>query len=64
MYTVSCRDLGGDCDHAVSGKTIDETKQAMLKHAQEDHADRIATLSNDQKNGMEMKLTNILSAQS
>ena len=64
MYTVSCRDLGGDCDHSVSGNTIDETKQAMWKHAAEDHGDMIATLSEEDKKGMVGKLTNFLSAQS
>lgn len=64
VYGIVCRNLGGDCGHSVSGSTIEEAKQAMWKHAQEDHADMVATLSDDQKQGMEMKLINFLSAQS
>ncbi len=64
MYSVSCKDLGADCDFRVSGETIEETKNKMFAHAKEDHGDQIANMSEAEMAGMDKKLEDFLAAQS
>jgi predicted small metal-binding protein len=45
MKRLACRDLGMDCDHIVSGSTIEEVKQKAMAHAKEKHGDTLKTMS-------------------
>jgi len=54
MYSVACRDLGMDCDHVIRGETKEEVKQGAFAHAQEVHADMLASMNTpEQMAGME-----------
>lgn len=35
--SISCRDVGMDCDFTTSGETTEEVLQAAAKHAKEAH---------------------------
>lgn len=35
--TVSCKDLGGNCDYVAEGKTEKELIQNLSDHAKKDH---------------------------
>lgn len=35
MKTMTCRQMGGPCDHAFSGETADEVIKAQDKHLKE-----------------------------
>ena len=61
---LSCSDLGSsDCTHTVQGNTAEQTKKAFLKHAQDDHADLVASLTAEQMIAMEHRMDEVLAAQ-
>ena len=35
--SISCRDVGVDCDFKATGKTVEEVMQACAQHAQSAH---------------------------
>jgi predicted small metal-binding protein len=35
--SLSCRDVGADCDFVACGKTVDEVMQKAADHARTDH---------------------------
>ena len=37
MYTISCRDVGRDCDCVVQGETEEEIMRNAAEHAVKDH---------------------------
>ena len=37
MYTISCRDVGRDCDCVVQGETEEEIMKNAAEHAVKDH---------------------------
>jgi predicted small metal-binding protein len=37
MYTISCRDVGRDCDCIVQGETEEEIMKNAAEHAVKDH---------------------------
>ncbi len=37
MKTLSCRDVGVDCDYQAKGKTVDEVLRKTAEHAKKDH---------------------------
>jgi predicted small metal-binding protein len=39
MKTMTCKDLGGPCDHRLSAATWDEMVGAMVKHVMANHPD-------------------------
>jgi predicted small metal-binding protein len=39
MKTMTCRELGGACDHQLTVNTWDEMVQAMTRHVMEKHPD-------------------------
>jgi predicted small metal-binding protein len=49
MKTLKCRDLGMDCDHVVTGSTVEEVKQKAFEHAGKVHADIMKTMSTPQQ---------------
>ena len=60
MKTMTCKQLGGKCDHKLSADTWDQMVQAMTKHVMEKHPDvakDMETMHNDdpEKWGKEMK---------
>lgn len=53
MPQIECRELGADCDAVITGATADEVKQKAYAHAQEKHADLLASLTPEQQAGMD-----------
>ena len=41
MYTISCRDVGRDCDCIVEGKTEEEIMKNAAEHAVKDHGYKV-----------------------
>jgi predicted small metal-binding protein len=39
MKTMTCRQLGGSCDQALSAETWNEMVKTMTKHVMENHPD-------------------------
>ena len=39
MKTMTCKQLGGPCDHALSAESWEEMVQKMVKHVMETHPD-------------------------
>ena len=37
MYSVSCKQLGADCDFVAKGQTPNQTRAKIFKHAIEEH---------------------------
>ncbi len=37
MKTLSCREVGVDCDYQAKGKTVDEVLRKAAEHAKKDH---------------------------
>ena len=37
MYTISCRDVGRDCQYLVQGETEEELMKNAAEHAVKDH---------------------------
>ncbi len=40
MKTLSCRDLGVDCDFTATGKTDEETMRKLKEHVSQVHPDQ------------------------
>ena len=60
MKTMTCKQLGGKCDHKLSADTWDDMVQAMTKHVMEKHPDTAKEMEkmhkeDPQKWGKEMK---------
>jgi len=60
MKTLTCRQLGGACDQALSAETWDEMVKAMTKHVMDKHPDvarQMEKMHNDDPKqwGREMK---------
>lgn len=47
MKSLSCRDLGGDCDFTVYGETTEIVKARILNHTKRDHADKLEDMSKE-----------------
>ena len=45
MKTLSCRDMGVDCDFVAKADTIEETVKIATDHAMEAHAEKIVEMS-------------------
>ncbi len=39
MKTMTCKELGGKCDHKLSAQSWDEMVKGMTKHVMEKHPD-------------------------
>ena len=39
MRTITCRELGGNCDQKLTAETWDEMVQVMTKHVMDEHPD-------------------------
>ena len=37
MKTLSCKDVGVDCDYQARGKTVNEVLKKATEHAKKDH---------------------------
>lgn len=37
MKTLSCKDVGVDCDYQARGKTVNEVLKKATEHARKDH---------------------------
>jgi len=37
MKTLSCKDVGVNCDYQARGKTVDEVLKKATEHAKKDH---------------------------
>ena len=61
MKSLSCKDLGGmDCNYTAKGATADEVKQAMFAHAQQAHADKLASMTPEQMQEVQQVMDRLL----
>lgn len=56
MKSLSCKQMGNsDCEYVAEAETAEEVKQKMWEHAEHIHKDKIASMSEEEKekaNGM------------
>jgi predicted small metal-binding protein len=52
MKTLACKDMGMECDYISMKPTAEEVKADMLEHAQKEHADMLAGMSDQDKTEM------------
>ena len=63
MLKMSCRDLGSaDCDYVARGKTADDVKRDLLRHAEADHPDRFASMTPEQMEGARARMDEYLAS--
>lgn len=60
MKTMTCRELGGECDKKLSAQSWDEMDDTMTKHVRENHPETAKKMEkmhkeDPQKWGAEMK---------
>lgn len=63
MKTIKCSDFGMDCHFEATGETNEEVKQKAYKHAEEVHAEKLAGMSEEEKQAMDKKMDELLDAQ-
>ncbi len=49
MHKLKCRDLGMDCDHVVTGESVQEVSDKAMQHAREVHMDVLRTMSSPEQ---------------
>lgn len=52
MKTLSCKDMGVECDYVAVKPTAEEVKADLLSHAEKAHADLLAGMSEQDKADM------------
>lgn len=60
MKSMTCRELGGPCDHTLCAETWDDMVKAMTRHVMENHPDTVKAMEkmhaeDPKKWGREMK---------
>jgi predicted small metal-binding protein len=60
MKSLSCRDLGGDCDFIVYGETAELVKDRMLSHAKRDHSEKLAEMTKDEVDTVIKRMDDLL----
>jgi len=58
--TLSCRDLGGDCDFVAAGKEPEEVKKTMLAHMRQSHGERSSRMSPDERDALDVRIDQVL----
>ena len=57
---LGCRELGGDCDYVAEGRTPEEVKQELLAHVERAHGDRMARMSVDERDALDIRIDQVL----
>lgn len=52
MKTLSCKDMGVECDYVSTKPTAQEVKDDLSTHAQEVHSEMLAGMSEQDKSEM------------
>jgi predicted small metal-binding protein len=58
--TLSCRELGGDCDFVAAGKEPEEVKETMLAHMGKAHVERSSKMSPDERDALDVRIDQVL----
>lgn len=58
--TLSCRDLGVECDFVAKGKTAEEVKEKMMEHAAEAHKEIMEDMTDEKMKAMEKKMDEMM----
>jgi predicted small metal-binding protein len=62
-YSISCRELGADCDFVATGPTPRECKRAAWGHVGRDHAQVASSLTPGMRAELEGHMDGILDGQ-
>jgi predicted small metal-binding protein len=57
---LGCRELGGDCDYVAEGQTPEEVKRALLTHVTHAHGERVARMSTDERDALDVRIDQVL----
>lgn len=61
MKSLSCKDIGSmDCNFTATGETAEAVKQAMFAHAQQEHADVLASMTPQQMQEVTQRMDELL----
>ena len=52
MMSLSCKDMGAECDYTATGKDKEEVKSKMMEHAMSDHKDMMDKMDETEKGKM------------
>jgi predicted small metal-binding protein len=56
MFTVSCKDLGIDCDYVAEARKLSKAEYEMIGHMREEHPEMIAGLTDVQHKELETRI--------
>jgi predicted small metal-binding protein len=62
-YSITCRELGADCDFVATGPTPREVKRALWGHVGRDHAQVASSLTPGMRAELEGHMDGILDGQ-
>jgi len=60
MFKFKCKDMGMDCEYAVTAATKEEVMDIAMAHAVETHAEVLQGLAQEQIEEMNAKLTSVI----
>lgn len=61
MKSLSCKDIGSmDCNFTATGDTAEAVKEAMFAHAQDAHADVLASMTPEQMQAVQQRMDELL----
>lgn len=64
MKSLKCSDLGSSmCDFEATGETAEEVKKKMYGHAAEAHADKLASMTEEDKQKVNAIMDGLLAKQ-
>jgi len=60
MKQLGCRELGSDCSFVATGKTDDEIKNKLFKHAEKDHPEMMKTMTPEKRKDLTARMDEAL----
>lgn len=59
-YTITCKSMGMECPFSVTSEDRDEAKKVLGAHAMDKHAEKMASMSEEEKVGMDGQMDSVI----
>lgn len=59
-YTFKCKDMGMECPFSVTSESREESKNLAGMHAMDRHAEKMATMSEEEKTAMNAQMDSVI----
>ncbi len=59
-YTLACKEMGMDCPFSVTSEDKEEAKKITGAHAMDKHAEKMASMSEEDKAGMDAQMDSVI----